>query len=338
MGKYMKKRHNNYFKAAVATLLACTLSSALASAQKREFTSDVAYQDFFYAGAAIQIRMYKVQHGQIAWDYNYEHGWGEISDAQLLDDGNVLVASMFNIFEVSKDGRMLWQYVVRPGHEIHTIQPIGNHYVVFIENGKPNGKVVVMEIPLKKRVREFDIPIRPGSGIHGQFRSCRLTPHGTLLVANTTMNKITEYDSKGNVLNDWDATSPWMALEIDNGNIIYTSNRGFVREFNKKGDVVWEINMRKDIPQFRMTSLQRFWRKKNGNTIINNWYNSWNNRQFELFNLVSPPVQAIEVTPENKVVWVLRSWAYPVNLGPSTTVQPLDEPYVRSKCYFGEFK
>jgi hypothetical protein len=34
----------------------------------------------------------------------------------------------------------------------------------------------------------------------------------------------------------------------------------------------------------------------------------------------------IEVTPEKKVVWALRSWTPPADLGPATVIQLLDEP------------
>ena len=33
------------------------------------------------------------------------------------------------------------------------------------------------------------------------------------------------------------------------------------------------------------------------------------------------PVQAIDVTPDKKIIWALRSWTGPVNLGPVTTIQ-----------------
>ena len=39
-----------------------------------------------------------------------------------------------------------------------------------------------------------------------------------------------------------------------------------------------------------------------------------------------PPVQAIEVTPDKKIVWALRAWNEPTNLGPATSIQLLDEP------------
>jgi len=37
-------------------------------------------------------------------------------------------------------------------------------------------------------------------------------------------------------------------------------------------------------------------------------------------------VQFIEVTPDKRIVWALRSWDEPANLGPATTIQLLDLP------------
>jgi len=37
-------------------------------------------------------------------------------------------------------------------------------------------------------------------------------------------------------------------------------------------------------------------------------------------------VQVIEVTPQKKVVWALSSWTDPVDLGPASSIQLLDEP------------
>jgi hypothetical protein len=49
-------------------------------------------------------------------------------------------------------------------------------------------------------------------------------------------------------------------------------------------------------------------------------------------------VQAWEVTPDKKVVWALRSWTDPTNLGPSTTIQLLDEPSAPEAVHFGDIK
>jgi hypothetical protein len=39
-------------------------------------------------------------------------------------------------------------------------------------------------------------------------------------------------------------------------------------------------------------------------------------------------VQVLEVTPEKKIDWALRSWQEPTDLGPATMIQLLDEPDV----------
>jgi len=46
----------------------------------------------------------------------------------------------------------------------------------------------------------------------------------------------------------------------------------------------------------------------------------------------------LEVTPDKKVVWALRAWGNPVDLGPSTTIQLLDTPSVPEGAHFGDLK
>jgi hypothetical protein len=53
--------------------------------------------------------------------------------------------------------------------------------------------------------------------------------------------------------------------------------------------------------------------------------------------VVTAQVQAIEVTPDKKIVWALREWTNPA-LGPSTTIQLLDEPAVPEAVHFGNIK
>ena len=312
------------------------MGSAKGISPVEPYSTDPSRHDLFYAGAQVDIRLSIVKNGELGWDFVHERGWGEVSDAVLMDDGHILAASMFNIFEIDPQKGIVWQMDVPLRREVHTIQPIGRDRVVFIENARPRARVVVMDIRTGQREREFYLPVREGSSAHGQFRCCRLTKRGTLLVANTTMGKITEYASDGSIVKEWDAPRPWHAVETDGGNILYTSNEGFVREISRDGETVWEMWM-SSIPGFRMKSLQRVWRLPDGNTLIGNWFNSWSRNELERFNPADPPPQIIEVTPSGEVVWVLRAWTDPLNLGPSSTFQPLDSPLERDKCFFGEF-
>jgi hypothetical protein len=50
-------------------------------------------------------------------------------------------------------------------------------------------------------------------------------------------------------------------------------------------------------------------------------------------------VQAIEITPDKKITWALRAWGDPLNLGPSTTIQLLNDPdSITENVHFGDIR
>ena len=272
--------------------------------------------------------MFIVQDGKVAWQYNDQLKKGEISDAILLSDGHILVAHQYGIAEVTQDSRTLWSYAAPEGTEIHTIQPIGRTHVVFVQNGKP-AKVVVMEIPSTRIVREFTVPVSENGSVHGQFRNARLTSRGTLLIANMGLGCIHEYNSEGKEIDRWDGFLPWSVQELPKGNLLITGRKGHIQEITRMGQTVWEINT----TTFGITQPQKTVRLKNGNQIINNWYNEWSKTPMDTAHA---PVQAVEIDKQGKVVWQLCSWKDP-DLGPSTTIQLLDEPINRDRLFFGEY-
>ncbi|QHT71820.1 hypothetical protein GXP67_36735 [Rhodocytophaga rosea] len=287
--------------------------------------------DFFYAGEAKWRNMYIIRNGQITWSYIDTVGKGEISDAVLMKNGNVLFAHQYGVTLINRDKKVLWKYNAPEGFETHTAQPIGKEHVVFVQNGNP-AKVFVMNIRTDKAVREFEIPFK--SGTHGQIRHARLTKEGTLLVAHMDLGKVNEYDIDGKQLSSIDVPSVWSAVPLKNGNLLVASNQNFVREITRKGRVVWDFSLA-DISDYTITSPQIALRLPNGNTLVNNWFNQWSNIKIDPNNA---PVQAFELTPDKKVVWALRSWSAP-NLGPSTTIQLLNDPdNMYEKVYFGNIK
>ena len=72
------------------------------------------------------------------------------------------------------------------------------------------------------------------------------------------------------------------------------------------------------MPDYKFDSLQIATRLPNGNTLINNWVNQWNGK----IDPNTAPVQALEITPDKKVVWALRSWSSP-------TLAVYDDPIAR---------
>ncbi|HKG06624.1 MAG TPA: hypothetical protein VKB19_09215, partial [Pedobacter sp.] len=153
--------------------------------------------DFFYAGEAKSRNMYIIKKGVVTWSYIDTTGKGEISDAVLMANGNVLFAHQYGVTLINRDKKVLWHYDAPEGFETHTAQPIGINHVVFVQNGNP-AKVFVTNIKTNKIVKEFAIPFK--SGTHGQIRHARLTDKGTLLIAHMDLGKVNEYDLDGKAL------------------------------------------------------------------------------------------------------------------------------------------
>lgn len=317
---------------AVVLILAATLfgiyssslraqsSSAQASDAPRSTAPDtsLARHDFFYAGEAKEERMFVVRKGKVEWSYTYP-GQGEISDAVLLPDGHILFAHQHAITEIDRQRNVIWNHDAPPDTEIHAAQPYGDNSVVFVQNGNP-ARAIVMNKKTGAIEHEFTLPVAHPENIHPQFRRMRVTPKGSLLVAHMDMGKVVEYDITGKQLWSLDAPGLWDAEPLANGNVLISGNNNkYAREVNRKGETVWEFTAA-DAPELNLANMQTATRLKNGNTLITQWVNEWSGP----IDKASAPVQAIEVTPEKKVVWVLRSWTPPADLGPSTTIQILD--------------
>ena len=310
-------------RGATGGLLALTLGAGVAGiwAQGTGAAGSAAglkQHDFFYAGEAREERMFIVRGGKIAWSYTYP-GKGEISDAVLLPNGHVLFAHQYAVTEIDQKHNVVWNYDAPEHMEIHTAQPFGEHSVVFVENGNP-AQAIVMNKLTGAVEKSFPLPVAHPEVVHPQFRRARLTPAGTLLAAQMDMGKAVEYDMTGKALWSVDAPGIWDAEPLANGNVLISGNNNkYVREVNRKGDTLWEFTAA-DAPELNLANMQTATRLKNGNTLITQWVNEWNGP----IDKAGAPVQAIEVTPQKKVVWVLRSWSAPADLGPSTTIQILD--------------
>jgi hypothetical protein len=165
-------------------------------------------------------------------------------------------------------------------------------------------------------LKELVLPTRRPDGVHGQFRHIRLTDAGTFLVAHLDLGKVVEYDENGRELWAVDAPSAWAAVRLPNGNTLISGNQhGYVREVNRKGEVVWGLE-KDDLPGIPLHTVQEVTRLANGNTLINNWAGSRPKAEWPAV------VQLIELTPDKKIVWALRDWE---TLGPASSTQLLDQ-------------
>jgi len=290
----------------------------------------LAQHDFLYAGESKNRRAFIVRKGRVVWSYDDPAGRGEISDAVLLSNGNLLLAHQYAVKLISPEKKVLWNLDAPKGTEIHTAMPIGTGRVLYVQNGAP-AMVKVVNITTGNTEKEFEVPVGNPKSVHGHFRHARITPWGTLLLAHMDLKKVCEYDTTGKEVWSFSTDSPWGATPLKNGNVLIVDRRA-VREVTHQGETVTTFTPA-DSPDYKLSSLQLAWRLPNGNTLVNSWFNEWSGQ----VNRTNPPVQAVEFTPEKKVVWVLRSWENP-DLGPATTIQILDEPGAPEQVRFGDIK
>ena len=311
----------------IAALVLCLGVSAFAG------TIDVPGK-WLYAGESPVHRMYIVENGKVVWDYVDPDGRGEISDAMLLDNGNILMAHQHGISEVSPEKKVVWRYAAPKGTEIHTVQPLGEDYIVYIQNEKPLGKVLVMRKADHSIVHSFLLPVKQPASVHGQFRCARLTPRGTYLVANMGLGFVAEYDWDGKELTHIDFPGAWGVEILPDGHWLLTSNQRKVAEYTPDGGRVWSLDL-DAYPELGIRSTQKTYKLDDGNLLVGNWLNEWNRQEREARDAdpVHAPAQFVIVTPDGKNAGEIRSWKDP-DLGPSTTWQPMDRPVVRRSMKF----
>lgn len=291
----------------------------------------LAQHPFLYAGEWDHRKpdqtMFIVREGKAVWTYSIPiktadgtlQEWG---DATLLSNGNILFSRKTGAGIVTPEKKLVWNYDAPKGFEVHVAQPLGLERVFLVQNGNPP-KAMVINVATGAVEKEFKLPVANPTSSHGQFRGVRMTKAGTILAAHMDWNKVAEYNEAGKEIWAIPVLSPWAVVRLPNGNTLVSSNYGFVREYTPKGDVVWEYTKADAAAAgIRFFSCQGINRLANGNTVISNWCAN---------GLKDPKdwptsVQFVEVTPDKKIVWALRSWEGDADFGPATTLQLLDEP------------
>lgn len=278
----------------------------------------IAQHPMLYAGEGYN-KIFVVNQGRVVWTYSVG-GAGEIDDVWMLTNGNILFTTQFHVYEVTPRKEVVWHFDAPPQTEVHTCQPIGLDKVMLVENGLPP-KLMVINKRTGAVELAHDLPapsLTDQKTVHAQFRRLRVTANGTYLAAHLNMNKVVEYDRDFQPIWSYDIPSPWAAVRLHNGNTLIDDERErLVREVNPKGETVWEFRQTDLPPGIAFHNIQTADRLANGNTVI--YSSTAGTKPEDRPNII----QAVEVTPDKKVVWVLQDWK---NLGPATTAQFLDEP------------
>jgi hypothetical protein len=289
----------------------------------------LAQHSFLYTGEwdyrKTDQTMFVVRGGKVVWTYSIpikdaDGTLQELGDATMLSNGNIVFCRKTGASEVTPDKNIIWNIDAPKGTEIHSIQPIGLDHVLVTINGNPAAKLLLINKTTGKTEKEYTFPVlNPGANPHIQFRRVHETKEGTFLAAHLRDQKVVEYDANFKEIWSYACSYPWWATRLKNGNTLITADDHTVLEVNKQGKIVWQFSQ-EDAPEYKFIIFQEASRLANGNTVICNWCP--HNLDPKLW---PGTVQALEVTPEKKVVWALSEWIDP-DLGPASSIQLLDEP------------
>jgi hypothetical protein len=262
----------------------------------------LAEHPMLYAGEGYNL-LSVVSRGKVIWTYSAGRG-GEIDDVWMLSNGHILFTTQFHVYEVTPEKQIVWYYDAPQGTEVHTCQPIGLDKVMLVRNGLPphlmilNKKSGAVEVD---GILDAPSPTDPKT-VHAQFRRARVTAQGTYLAAHLNMNKVVEYDRDFKPIWTYQIPTPWSAVRLRNGNTLIDDERErLVREVDSKGQTVWEFRQTDLPPGIAFRNIQTADRLANGNTVI--FSSTGGAKPEERPGLI----QAVEVTPDKKVVWALRT-------------------------------
>jgi hypothetical protein len=283
----------------------------------------IAEHPMLYAGEGYN-NIAVVNDGKVVWNY-FTGPHGEVDDVWMLSNGHILFAGQFKVAEVTPQKQIVWQYNPPPGTEVHSCQPIGLNKVLLVQNGLPP-KLMILNKTTGKVEVEHVLPAESATDpktVHPQFRRIRMTARGTYLVPFLKMNKVVEYDKHFSPVWTYGISTPWAAARLHNGNTLITDEHDkLVREVSPEGETLWEFTQ-SDLPaDVILHNLQTAERLTNGDTVI---FSSTGGTKREDRSSI---IQALEVTPDKKLVWVLQDWK---NLGPATTAQFLDQHGIPEK-------
>lgn len=268
----------------------------------------LARHDMLYIGEGCN-KIFLIKDGKIVWTFSTGKGW-ELDDVWMMINGNILFSRMYWAAEVTPEKKIVWRMDAPKETEIHALQPLDLDRVLVLVNEAPAPRVLIINKRTGEKELDRVIPYWGAVGTHGQNRRIRYTAEGTFLVPYLSGGKVVEFDKDFNEIWSYDVGKPWAAIRLKNGNtLISDESDESVIEVTPDKAVVWRFSVSELPEEIRLGGTQSCVRLDNGNTIL-------------CARGHGKTPQLVEITPDKKVVWVVKDWK---NLGPATAVQILKD-------------
>jgi hypothetical protein len=272
----------------------CAISAALVGQQSRAEDTPAPASSIRHSYLAMGSRTAIVdEQGAVEWEYA-----GGTRDGFVLPGGNLLLAYVDRVEEVTRDKKVVFSYRRAPENsEIGTVQRLYNGNTLITEEGK---KPRLMEVTPQGAIA-VEVPLQPETdNAHMQTRMARQLRNGNYLVPHLLAFAVKEYTPEGRIVRvirtdlpeiggrageNW----PFTAIRLDNGNTVVSLTHGNkVAEFNLQGEIVWKVDNEHVGGLFKDPCGSQ--RLANGNTVVGS-------------HAASKGISMVEVTPELQIVW-----------------------------------
>ena len=166
--------------------------------------------------------------GKVLWERKTN---ASAVSCQRLPNGNTLICTLNEVFEVTRDGKTVFTLPRNGGGSVWCAHKLRNGHILYVQS---NGEVVEADTA-GKRIRAVNV-----GGMEG-WGGVELLPTGRLLVAKYSASQIVEVDWTGKI--HWQASvaMPAQATRLPNGNTLATmTNNKSIVEIDRTGKIVWQ--------------------------------------------------------------------------------------------------
>ena len=214
-----------------------------------------------------QGKVFIMEDGKIVWD----HQAPESNDIWVLPNGNTLFSTGKGVLEMTRGYDTVFHY--QSTSNIFACQRLknGNTFIGESNSGRlleitPEGKIVT-EVCI--------LPAGVTDGGHAFMRNARKLENGNYLVAHYEAEKVTEYDTKGEVIQTFSIPGgPHSVARLTNGNTMISvadkNKNPRIIELDSRGNVVWSLS-NKDFPEEPFKFLGGFHYLSDGTLAVTNW-------------------------------------------------------------------
>lgn len=252
--------------------------------------------------------------GNLVWTFSHEIG--NMSDVQLLENGNLLYADADSVIEVTPDCKVAFKFVAEDQRSDSTFTATrladGNTLI-----GWNTKNCLIFVNPAGEIVKTIPCQFEDAPNSHHNMRMARPTAKGTFLVAHKRKGTIAEYDADGKVLRAMAVPGKecYGVLALPNDQVLGSFLDALVL-FDVAGKEVWRCSI-EDLAPLSISCMCGLQVRENGNIVVGNY--ACNHGETHTSCM-------FEITRDKKVVWYYENPKAPGNF---MNVQVLGEPAIR---------